>query len=164
MPWVPSAGQISIISWVRHYKLAIAHCVLVVPHHLTIIAVIWYYRERKLFIVKYTTISNRPKSSSGKVHIPATIRMSINFSWAVAAIDQSAILLIILSLSNRQSRSVTHFGAQEVWLLYTTGSKVPNLLAAFTAHNETAIDWPCFIVLGENLKFIDALYVSPMAF
>ncbi len=52
---------------------------------------------------EYTTflsLSKRPKSSSGKVHIPATIRMIIKFSCAVLDIYQLVFLPSIPKMQN----------------------------------------------------------------
>ena len=52
---------------------------------------------------EYTTflkLSKRPKSSSGKVQIPVTIRMIIKFSCAVPDIDQLVLMLSIPEMQN----------------------------------------------------------------
>ena len=66
--------------------------------------VIDFFRARYMFHAPdYTTflrLSKRPKSSSGKVHIPATIRMIIKFSCAVLDIYQLVFLPSIPKMQN----------------------------------------------------------------
>jgi len=74
---------------------------------------------------EYTTflsLSKRPKSSSGKVHIPATIRMIIKFSCAVPDIDQLVFLLSIPKMWNLE-RNIWGFGSESILIIISCSSK-----------------------------------------
>jgi hypothetical protein len=68
---------------------------------------------------EYTTflrLSKRPKSSSGKVHIPATIRMIIKFSCALPDIDQLVFLLSIPKMQNLE-RNIMEFELENILII-----------------------------------------------
>jgi hypothetical protein len=74
---------------------------------------------------EYTTflsLSKRPKSSSGKVHIPATIRMIIKFSCALPDIDQLVFLLSIPKMQNLE-RNISKFEPESVLIIISCGLK-----------------------------------------
>ena len=85
-----------------------------------------FFRARCMFHApEYTTflrLSKRPKSSSGKVHIPATIRMIIKFSCAVPDIDQLVFLLSIPKMQNLE-RNMMGFDPGKVLIKMSLHSK-----------------------------------------
>jgi hypothetical protein len=59
---------------------------------------------------------NWPKSSSGKVLIPATIRMIIKFSCAVPDTDQSILLRSIPQMWNLE-RNISEFEPESILII-----------------------------------------------
>jgi hypothetical protein len=76
--------------------------------------------KRTLHVPSYTTILNRPKSSSGKVLIPYLIRMVIKFSCAVPDIDQKILPLSIPNMWNL-ARKGRGFGLESILIIISCG-------------------------------------------
>ena len=66
---------------------------------------------------------NRPRSPSGKVHIPVTMRMIIKFSCAVPDIDQLILLLLIPRMWNL-ARNIAGFEPESVLIIISWGLMV----------------------------------------